>query len=108
MTHDTCNTLGEVTISGADRNVITRLLQPQRQRQRRTDGTGNKNAHETIACRNKPTAEKVSRGNIDRLTPGVWTNNEIIHYAGRVFIAPNQQMSQTKGLPKLFCAETPQ
>ena len=89
MTHDTCNTLGEVTISGADRNVITRLLQPQRQRQRRTDGTGNKNAHETIACRNKPTAEKVLRSNIVTLTPGVWIIDEMMNYVGRVPIEPN-------------------
>ena len=29
MTHDILNTLGEVTIPRADRNVITRLLQSQ-------------------------------------------------------------------------------
>ena len=79
MTHDTLNTLGEVTIPRADTNVITILLQPQGQRQRRTDKTEDKNANEPIACRNKPTAEKVSRSSIATLRPGVWTNDEIIH-----------------------------
>ena len=70
-THDTLNTLGEVTIPRADKNVITLLLQPQGQRKRRTDKTENKNTNEPIARRNKPTAEKVSRSSISHInTPG--------------------------------------
>ena len=94
MTHDTLNTLSELKVPMADRNVITLLLQPQGQRQKRNDKTEDKNANEPIACRNKPTAGKVSRISIATLTHGVWINNEIINYMGRVLIAPNQHTSQ--------------
>ena len=63
MSHDMLNTLGEVTIPRADKNVITLLLQPQ--------GTGDEEVNEPISCRNKPPAEKVSRNSIATLTPGV-------------------------------------
>ena len=52
--------------------------------------------NETISCINEPTAEKVSRGSVATLAPGVWINEEIINYVGRVLIAPDQSMSQTK------------
>ena len=58
ITHDTLNTLGERIIPRADKNRMTVLLQPQGQRQRRTDITGVVNTNDPIACRNKPTAEK--------------------------------------------------
>ena len=96
MTHDTINTLGEVTIPRADKNVITSLLQLQGQRQSITDITGVVNENESIAYRNKPTAEEVSRSSIATLTPGVWINNEVIHYMGRILVALDQSMSQIK------------
>ena len=41
-----------------------------------------------ISSRNKPTTEKVSRGSIATLAHGVWINDEIIKFVGRVLIAP--------------------
>ena len=93
MILDTLNTLGGVAVLRADRNILTLLLQPQGQRQQRTDKTEDKNANEPIACRNEATAEKVPRSSISTLMPGVRINDEIIHYVGRVLIAPNQHMS---------------
>ena len=96
MTHNMLDTLGKVTIPRADRNLITRLLQPHGQRRRITGRTGDENANEPTACRNKPTAETAARSSTATLTPGVWINNKIIKYVGRVLIVPNQQMNQAK------------
>ena len=78
MTHNTLNTLGEVTIPRADKNVITLLFQQQEQRQRRTGVARVINTNETISCGNEPTAEKVSRSSIATLAPRVWINDEVI------------------------------
>lgn len=83
-----------MTIPRADKNVITVLLYPQGQRQRNTDLARFVNTNEPIACGNGPTAEKVSRSSIATLTPGVWINDKITHYADRVLIAPNQSMKK--------------
>ena len=88
MTRDTLNTLGEVTTSRADKGVITLLLQHQQQRRGSTGVPEDVNGNETISSRNKPTADKVSRGSIVTLTHAVWINDEIIHFVARVLIAP--------------------
>ena len=53
-------------------------------------------ANETISSRNKPTAERVSRDSIATLANGVWINDKIINFVGRVLIAPRQNIRQTK------------
>ena len=96
MTRDTLNTLGEVTIPKADKRVIALLLQQQRQRRGRTGFPKDVNANETISSRNKPTTEKISRGSIATFSNGVWINDGIINFVGRVLIAPGQNTSQPK------------
>ena len=49
-----------------------------------------------LLSRNEPTADKVSRGSIATLANGVWINDKIIHFVGRVLIAPRQNISQPK------------
>ena len=84
MTPGTINTLEGAAIPRADKNVIILLLQQQEQRQRITGAAKDVNTNEIISFRNEPTTEKVSRGSISTLAPGVWINDKIINYVGRV------------------------
>ena len=88
--------LGEVTIPRADKRVITLLLQHQQQRRGSTGVPEDINENETISSRNKPTTEKVSKGSIATLANGMWINDDIINFVGRVLITPRQNTSQSK------------
>ena len=53
-------------------------------------------ANETISSRSEPSAERVSRDSIATLANGVWINDEIMIFVGRVLIALRQNTGQTK------------
>ena len=91
MARDSLNTLGEVIIPAADKRVIAILLRNQGQRRRQRNFPDDGSANETMSSRSVPSTETVSRESIATLANGVWINDEIINFVGRVLIAPRQK-----------------
>ena len=59
-------------------------------------GTESGSVDKPEASKNKPKTERVLCSSVATLTPRAWINNEVVNYVGRVLIASDQRMNQTK------------